>query len=155
MTGVVEGAGAPRWGAASNLEPPVTKNAETALQTVDRPLHGGGATDHVVARRKAFHADVVAEVANAVATNPVVVVGMAVNPAVGKARKALDEAGIPHVYLGYGGYMSMWKQWLAIKLWSGWPTYPQVFVKGRLVGGNDDLRAGLADGSVKALLAAG
>jgi glutaredoxin-related protein len=132
----------------------VTTTDQGHLQTIDRPLHAGGATEHVISRRKAFHADIVAEVADAVAKNPVVVVGMAVNPSVGKARKALDAAGIPHVYLGYGGYFSMWRQRLAIKLWSGWPTYPQVFIKGRLVGGYDDLAAALANGSVKEWLAA-
>ncbi|MFT5930783.1 MAG: monothiol glutaredoxin, partial [Oceanospirillaceae bacterium] len=29
---------------------------------------------------------------------------------------------------------------LAIKMWSGWPTYPQVFVNGTLVGGASDLQ---------------
>jgi monothiol glutaredoxin len=119
----------------------------------DRPLHTGAATAEIVARRHAFHADIVAEVAAAVAEHPVVVVGMTVNPSVGKARKALDAAGIPHVYLGYGGYLGMWRQRLAIKLWSGWPTFPQVFVKGQLIGGYDDLAAGLAAGTVQAALA--
>jgi glutaredoxin-related protein len=39
-------------------------------------------------------------------------------------------------------------------MWSGWPTFPQVFVKGALVGGAADLEAALADGSFKALLGA-
>ena len=29
---------------------------------------------------------------------------------------------------------------LAIKMWSGWPTYPQIFIKGTLVGGASDLK---------------
>ena len=37
----------------------------------------------------------------------------------------------------------------AIKLWSGWPTFPQVFVDGTLIGGEDLTKAALADGSLK------
>jgi glutaredoxin-related protein len=46
----------------------------------------------------------------------------------------------------------MWKQRLAIKMWSGWPTFPQVFVRGVLVGGFEDTRKALEDGSLKKLL---
>lgn len=96
-----------------------------------------------------FHANVVSEVATAVSRDPVVVVGMAQNPFVKKARKALADAGIAFTYLEYGSYFSQWKQRLAIKMWSGWPTFPQVYVRGVLVGGYDDVVAGLADGSLK------
>lgn len=97
-----------------------------------------------------FHADVVKEVSTAVAGDKVVVVGMAHNPFVRKARKALNEAGIPFTYLQYGSYVSGWKKRLAIKLWSGWATYPQVFVEGKLVGGYNDLAHQLKMGTVKA-----
>jgi glutaredoxin-related protein len=99
-----------------------------------------------------FHPDIVKQVAEAVARDPVVVVGMAQNPVVKKARQALAEAGISYTYLEYGSYFSMWKQRLAIKLWSGWPTFPQVFVKGVLIGGNAETRAALANGSFQARL---
>jgi glutaredoxin-related protein len=97
-----------------------------------------------------FHADVVKEVSTTVSTNKVVVVGMAHNPFVGKARKALHEAGIPFTYLQYGSYFGGWKKRLAIKLWSGWATYPQVFVEGKLVGGYTDLAHQLKAGKIKA-----
>jgi glutaredoxin-related protein len=76
------------------------------------------------------------------------------NPHVRKVRKALDEAGISHTYLEYGSYFSEWRKRLAIKLWSGWPTFPQVFVRGVLIGGEDLTRAALADGSLKSSIAA-
>lgn len=106
------------------------------------------------AARDAFHADVVSEVSKTVASNPVVVVGMSLNPHVGRARRMLDDAKVPHVYLGYGGYFSQWKQRLAIKIWSGWPTYPQVFVRGALVGGRADLKKLIDSGEIQRLLAA-
>lgn len=101
-----------------------------------------------------FHTDVVKEVREAVQNNDVVVVGMSVNMSVKKVRQALEEQNIQYVYLEYGGYVSKWKERLAIKIWSGWPTYPQVFVKGILMGGNQLTRKALADGSLKKLLQA-
>jgi monothiol glutaredoxin len=83
--------------------------------------------------------DVVQEVISAIEKNKIVVVGMGQNPVVKKARKILEEKNLEYKYLSYGNYFSKWKQRLAIKLWSGWPTYPQVFVDGVLIGGCDDL----------------
>ena len=85
------------------------------------------------------HADIVREVQAAVAAHPVVVVGMAQNPYPRRARKALRDAGVEHEYLEYGSYLSEWRRRNALKMWSGWPTLPMVFVKGTLVGGADDL----------------
>ena len=98
------------------------------------------------------HNGILDEVIAAVESNDIVVVGMAQNPHCGKARRALDEAGLTFTYLEYGSYFSAWSERLAIKMWSGWPQFPQVFVKGMLMGGNADLRRGLEDGSVKARL---
>lgn len=85
------------------------------------------------------HAATVNEVIQAVASNKIVVVGMGQNPVVKKARKILDEKKMQYTYLSYGNYFSKWKQRLAIKLWSGWPTYPQIFIDGQLIGGCSDL----------------
>ena len=103
-------------------------------------------------KMKGFHADTIAEVEKAIAAHDVVVVGMAQNPFVKKARKALEEANIPFHYLEYGSYLSEWKPRLAIKLWSGWPTFPQVFVKGELLGGEELTKAAIASGELKARL---
>jgi glutaredoxin-related protein len=99
-----------------------------------------------------FHADVVRKVQESIRRDHVVVVGMVQNPHVRRVRQALDEAGVAHVYLEYGSYFSKWKERLAIKLWSGWPTFPQVFVSGALIGGEDLTKAALADGSLKSSL---
>jgi monothiol glutaredoxin len=85
------------------------------------------------------HSAVVNEVISAVENNKIVVVGMAQNPIVKKAKKILDDKKMEYTYLSYGSYFSKWKQRLAIKLWSGWPTYPQVFIDGKLIGGCEDL----------------
>ena len=97
--------------------------------------------------------DYVHQVQAAMAANAVVVVGMGINPMPKKARKLLDEAGVAYKYLEYGSYLSEWRQRNAIKMWTGWPTFPQVFVKGSLVGGADDLQKLIASGELKKLLA--
>jgi glutaredoxin-related protein len=102
----------------------------------------------------AFHSEVVTAVEQAVQSNAVVVVGMAQNPFVKKTRKALEEAGVKFTYLEYGSYFSKWKERLAVKLWSGWPTFPQVYVHGVLVGGYDLTQKALADGTLKSKLTA-
>jgi len=119
----------------------------------NRPLHASAkASAAVLEYQEKFHADVVAAVAKAVASDDVVVVGMKQNPHPKRAKKALDEAGVKYTYLEYGSYTSMWKERLAIKMWCGWPTLPMVFVKGELIGGADQTIAALADGSLKKLL---
>lgn len=118
-----------------------------------RPLLPDAARTPQVAEVTAnYHRNVVDAVRDAVANNPVVVVGMAQNPHVKKVRQALDEAGVRFTYLEYGSYFGQWKERLAIKLWSGWPTFPQVFVRGTLIGGNAETRRLLADGSFQNLL---
>lgn len=99
-----------------------------------------------------FHPSVVAEVVAAVEKDDVVVVGMAQNPFVKRARKALEGAGQPFTYLEYGSYLSGWKPRLAIKLWSGFPTFPQVYVKGHLLGGAEDVEAAVKDGTLTKML---
>ena len=100
-----------------------------------------------------LHAEVVHNVQAAAMSNAVLVVGMAGNPFCKRARKALDAAGVPHQYLEYGSYFSRWRERLALKMWTGWPTLPMVFVKGVLIGGASDLAALIASGELKRLLA--
>ena len=99
-----------------------------------------------------LHLDIIDEVRAAIAANPVVVVGMAQNPMPKKARKALDAAGIAHQYLEYGSYLNTWRRRNALKMWTGWPTFPMVFVKGVLVGGADDVAKLIASGELKKML---
>jgi glutaredoxin-related protein len=95
------------------------------------------------------HQDIVLEVQQAINTNELVVVGMAQNPEVTAVRKALDQAGFTHVYLEYGSYLSQWRRRNALKMWTGWPTFPMVFHKGILLGGKSDTKALLASGALK------
>ena len=99
-----------------------------------------------------LNADIVHNVQAAAASNPVLVVGMAQNPFCRRARKALAAASVAHQYLEYGSYLSQWRQRNALKMWSGWPTFPMVFVKGSLVGGFKELNKLLTSGELKRLL---
>jgi len=104
-------------------------------------------------RIAALNADIVKEVQEAVAANAVVVVGMRQNPMPKRARRLLEAAGIRHQYLEYGSYLAGWRRRNALKMWTGWPTLPMVFVKGVLVGGAQDLARLHASGELQKLLA--
>ena len=95
-----------------------------------------------------YRTDVLKEVQTAVAANDIVVVGMRQNPFPKKARKLLDAAGLAYQYLEYGSYLGEWRRRLALKMWTGWPTFPMVFVKGVLVGGASDLARLLESGEL-------
>ena len=97
---------------------------------------------------------IVREVQAAIAAHAVVVVGMGANPFPKKARRALDAAGVAHHDLDYGSYFSQWRERNALKMWTGWPTLPMVFVRGTLVGGANDLNKLIASGELQAMLAA-
>jgi monothiol glutaredoxin len=99
-----------------------------------------------------LHDDIVREVMAAVMQNDVVVVGMGMNPVCKKARQLLDAQNQPHQYLEYGNYFNTWRRRNALKMWTGWPTFPMVFVKGTLIGGAQELGALIERGELKALL---
>ncbi|MDP2273221.1 MAG: glutaredoxin domain-containing protein [Archangium sp.] len=103
--------------------------------------------------QKAFHSDLVAEVARAVTDEKVVVVGVSGLAPGKKARKILEEQKVPYRYLQYGSYFSGWRRRLALKIWVGWPTFPLVFVKGTFVGGASDLKKLAESGELQKLLA--
>ncbi len=94
------------------------------------------------------HADIVREVQDAVAANDIVVVGMRQNPFPKKARRLLDASGLPYQYLEDGSYLGGWRRRNALKMWTGWPTLPIVFVKGVLVGGAGELAKMIESGEL-------
>ncbi len=99
-----------------------------------------------------WHADIVHNVQAAASSNAVLVVGMRGNPHCRRVRRSLDGAGIAHHYLEYGGYLSLWRARTALKMWTGWPTFPMVFVRGVLVGGADNVARQIETGELKRLL---
>src|SRR5882672_2462765 len=110
----------------------------------------GEAKIHPAIRDKiaTYRTDILKEVQDAVAANGIVVVGMRQNPFPKKARKALEAAGLAYQYLEYGSYLGEWRKRLVLKMWTGWPTFPMVFVKGVLVGGAEDLARLIEKGEV-------
>lgn len=128
---------------------------------------GGGAMErrrHVVDQSKihpairekvaSYQRDLVDEVIAAVEKNDVVVVGMSQNPNPARACRLLKKKGVQYTYLQYGSYLSLWRRRLALKMWTGWSTFPMVFVKGVFVGGADDLERLDASGELDKMLAA-
>ena len=98
------------------------------------------------------HLDTVQAVQAAMTQNRVVIVGMAGNPVVSKARDSLQAHKIAYKYLEYGSYFSQWRRRTALKMWTGWPTFPMVFVNGTLVGGYKDLQALIDSGELATML---
>ena len=89
------------------------------------------------------------EVQAALAATPVLVVGMRGNPYCKKACRAVAAQGANYKYLEYGSYFSGWRSRNALKMWTGWPTFPMVFVHGVLIGGATDLQRLIASGEFK------
>ena len=89
-----------------------------------------------------------------VAANRVVVVGMSQNVFPKRARKLLDERGIAYEYLGIGSYFGEWRRRLVLKMWTGWPTFPLIFVDGVFIGGFDDLKLLVDSGELSRTLSA-
>ena len=98
------------------------------------------------------HESIVKEVQSALLAHPVVVVGMRQNSVVRKARQALTAAGISFHYIEHGTYFSQWRRRNALKMWTGWPTFPMVFVKGTLVGGAEDVKRLVESGELTRML---
>lgn len=118
-----------------------------------RPVLDESRIHPAVRERVASHQQaILKDVQAAVASHAVVVVGMRWNPFCRKARQLLDTAGVVHAYLEYGSYFSDWRRRNALKMWTGWPTMPMVFVKGVLVGGAADLLGLIDSGELKRLL---
>src|SRR6185436_2720820 len=128
------------------LEP----SRHTRIPPVPRSILSEAQVHPAVRGKMASHgADIVKEVQDAVAGNEIVVVGMRQNPFPKKAPKLLDDAGLAYRYLDYGSYFGGWRRRLALKMWTGWPTLPMVFVKGVLVGGASDLKRLIESGELK------
>ncbi|HVZ35220.1 MAG TPA: glutaredoxin [Polyangiaceae bacterium] len=108
---------------------------------------------HPALREKMFAVPpIVSEVEAAIAQHEVVLVGMRQNPFPRRARRLLDGKGIGYHYLEYGSYFAEWRKRLSLKLWTGWSTFPMIFVRGILIGGYQDLERLLTTGEFERLL---
>ncbi len=113
---------------------------ETLVHPNIRPRIGGS------------YEETISEVKKSAESSPLLVVGMAQNPFCKKVRKNLDRAKIDYSYLEYGSYFKEWQRRLVLKMWSGWPTFPMVFINGQLVGGNQEVSVLLASGELKKMI---
>lgn len=100
-----------------------------------------------------YQAELISRVEKLIQEHDVVVVGMTMNPFPGRARKLLDAQGISYEYLGLGSYLSQWRLRLGLKMWTGWPTFPMIFVKRTFIGGFQDLKRLVDSGELAKLLA--
>ncbi|HYP77251.1 MAG TPA: glutaredoxin [Polyangiaceae bacterium] len=100
-----------------------------------------------------YRKDQVEQVKSLIEAHRLVMVGMTQNPFPKRARRLLDSRGIAYEYLGIGSYFSEWKKRLALKMWTGWPTFPMIFLDGVLIGGYEDLLPLVESGELNKLLA--
>jgi monothiol glutaredoxin len=100
-----------------------------------------------------YRKEEVAAVKALIAAHRVVVVGMTQNPFPKRARKLLDSQGVPYEYLGIGSYLSEWRRRLVLKMWTGWATFPMIWVDGVFIGGFQDLQKLVESGELAAILA--
>lgn len=85
------------------------------------------------------HRTFVEEVMSVIDREQVVVIGMAMNPVCKTACKLLRKQKISFEYLEYGSYLNDWRKRNALKMWTGWKTFPMIFVDGVLIGGATEL----------------
>jgi monothiol glutaredoxin len=111
-----------------------TKNSSSSTKLVERLRDHYNATWYSPRQMPggyfAKHPARTREVQAAIATNDVVVVGMAQNPFPKKACRALDAQRIAYKYLEYGSYLNNWRRRNALKMWTGWPHVPDGFSSG-------------------------
>lgn len=120
------------------------------VHTMPRPILDEAHIHPAIRQRIANHEQtIVQEVQAAVRSQRVVVVGMAQNPVVKSLRRLLQNTGVTFTYLEYGSYFSQWRTRTALKLWTGWPTFPMVFRDGVLLGGYEDVKALIAAGELR------
>ncbi len=100
-----------------------------------------------------YQAELISRVELLVQQHDVVIVGMSMNPFPGRARRLLDARGIRYEYLGLGSYLSQWRLRLGLKMWTGWPTFPMIFVKRTFIGGFRELERLVDSGELTQLLA--
>lgn len=126
------------------------------MSTSSRPVFPEERIHPIARERLAKDPDreIVREVEAAIAENDVVVVGMSLNPHPRKACKLLTERGIAHRYLEYGGYLGPWRRRNQLKMWTGWRTFPMIFVKGTFIGGASELAKLAESGELAKLLEA-
>lgn len=99
------------------------------------------------------HEDIISEVRHALAEHRIVIIGMSQNPYPKKACRMLNAKRIAHKYLEYGSYLSQWRRRNALKMWTGWPTLPMVFIDGMLIGGARELTQLRDSGELERMLA--
>lgn len=67
----------------------------------------------------------------------------------GQAVQALNAVGQPYSYVNVFDDPEIRE---GLKLYSGWPTFPQLYVKGELIGGSDIVIEMYRSGELKTLL---
>jgi monothiol glutaredoxin len=109
-------------------------------------------SSHLQSSIQKFHPDVVERVEQEIQKNKIVVVGMRGNYFVRKAINNLNRWNIPFQYIEFGSYFSQYNERVTLKMWTGFSTFPMIFVNGVLIGGNSNLEAEKNQGTLQSRL---
>ena len=99
-----------------------------------------------------FYPNIVEQVEQEIQKNNVVIVGMRGNHFVKKAMRNLNGWSIPFKYVEVGSYFSKYNERVTLKMWTGFSTFPMIFINGVLIGGNSDLETEKNQGNLESLL---
>ena len=67
----------------------------------------------------------------------------------GNAIRALESTGLPYAYVNV---LENSRIMQGLPEYADWPTFPQVFIGGELVGGGDNVMEMMKDGSLKPMM---
>ena len=76
----------------------------------------------------------------------IVVIGVQLSPQNSQVRALLQFTNHTAKEIYLRPWMLNKHKKLAVMLWSGWPTFPQIFIRGMLIGGEQELRRAIHNG---------
>ena len=143
------------WSGIGRFEKPPgdePRKLDTIMPVTREILPEAKVHPHIADKIANYRKELIDQVKSLIAAHRVVVVGMTQNPFPKRARRLLDSQGVAYEYLGIGSYLSEWRKRLALKMWTGWPTFPMIFIDGVLIGGYEDLVPLADSGELKKIL---
>ena len=103
-------------------------------------------SEEAQARLSDFHQPLIEQLQQEIHSHDIVVVGLAYQPSTQRVIKELNKLDCLTQCIEISPWIGSSEKRLAIKIWSGWPSFPQIFVRGMLIGGELELGNFVASG---------
>lgn len=98
------------------------------------------------------YTELLTNLANQIETDTVVVIDISNGAYIEKIDSIFRMKGLEISYVEVGTPFTKIQERDAIKAWSGWHTFPQIFVNGYLIGGHEELRKAFDDGTLDKII---